>query len=205
MGVENFSADDVLIGEANLLYAPKGTTKPSDSTVDVNDFASWPSGWVHFGYTESGPNFTYTYETAEVRAQQSGAPLKRRKTTEALTITANLLQFEALHIALATGGAVTHTAAGAGQKEVDRIVGGGESVLDEYMFAWESYREDANGDLQPVRMFLPKGTIRQNGETVNARDGAKIIPVQVEALLDDSLPVGEQLYDMRVVTGPATS
>lgn len=205
MGVENFSADDVLIGEANLLYAPKGTTKPSDTTVGWNDYASWPSGWVHLGYTETGPNFNYTYEIAEVRAQQSAAALKRRKTSESLVITANLLQFEASHIALATGGSVTHTAAGASQKEVDRIVGGGESVLDEYMFAWESFREDAAGNLQPVRMFLPRGTIRQNGETTNSRDNAKMLAVQVEALLDDTLPVGEQLYDMRIVTGPATS
>lgn len=204
MGIENFSSDDVLVGEANLLYAPKGTTKPSDTTVGWNDYANWPSGWVHLGYTESGPSFNYTYEVFGVRAQQSGAELKRRKVTETLVVTANLLQFQASHMALATGGEVTHTDAGVGQKEVDRVVGGGESVLDEYMFAWESYRVDDDGNLQPVRMFLPRGTIRANGETTFARNGAAMLPVQVEALLDDTLPVGEQLYDMRFILADAT-
>lgn len=204
MGVSNFDSDDVLVGEANLIYAPVGTTKPSDSTVAWNDYASWPSGWQHAGYTETGPNFNYSYEIFEVFAQQSGAALKRRKTKETLVISANLLQFEAIYIALATGGTVTHTAAGVGQKEVDKIVGGGSSVLTEYMFAWESYREDDSGNLQPVRMFLPRATITQNGETTNARNGAKMIPVQIQALLDSSLSVGQQLYDMRIITNPGS-
>jgi len=202
MGIQNFSSDDVLVGASNLLYAPKGTTKPSDTTVLANDFASWPTGWVHFGYTDSGPNFNYAYEVFEVMAQQSTAPLKRKKTTETLTITAGLLQFEALHIALATGGTVTHTAAGVSQKEVDKIVAGGETTLDEYMFAIESTREDSSGNLQPVRLFLPRGTITQNGDTTFARDGATILPVQIQALIDSSLPVGSQLYDLRLVLGP---
>lgn len=204
MGVSNFSSDDVLVGAANLLYAPTGTTKPSDSTVAANDFASWPSGWIHLGYTDSGPNFTYGYDVFAVKAQQSTADLKRKKTSETLTVSAGLLQFEAAHIALATGGTVTHTAAGVGQKEVDRIVGGGEVTLDEYMFALESTREDDSGNLQPVRMFLPRGTITQNGETTFARDGATILPVQIAALLDDSLPVGSQLYDLRIVLNPGS-
>lgn len=204
MGVSNFSSDDVLVGAADLLYAPTGTTKPSDSTVAANDFASWPSGWVHLGYTDSGPNFTYTYEVFEVFAQQSTAPLKRKKTNETLTISAGLLQFEALHLALATGGTVTHTAAGVGQKELDKIVGGGEVTLDEYMFAIESTREDDSGNLQPVRLFLPRATITQNGETTFQRDGATILPVQVSALLDSSLAVGSQLYDMRIILNPGS-
>lgn len=204
MGVSNFSSDDVLVGAANLLYAPVGTTKPSDSTVAANDFASWPTGWVHLGYTDTGPSFTYGYDVFEVVAQQSTAPLKRRKTSETLTITANLLQFEAVHIALATHGTITHTAAGVSQKEVDKIVGGGDPTLPEYMFAWESTRPDVAGTLQPVRMFLPRATITQNGETSFQRDGATVLPVQVAALLDATLPLGSQLYDLRIVTGPTT-
>jgi hypothetical protein len=202
MGVSNFDSVDVLVGAANLLYAPKGTTKPSDTTVLVNDFASWPVGWLHFGYTSEGPNFNYAYEIFEVIAQQSTAPLKRKKTTETLTITASLLQFEAANMALVTGGTITHTAAGVSQKEVDKIVAGGATTLNEYMFAWESTRPDSSGVLQPVRMFLPRGTITQNGDTTFSRDGATVIPVQVAALLDDTLPIGQQLYDLRIVTGP---
>lgn len=204
MGVPNFSSDDVLVGAANFLWAPRGSTKPSDSTVAVNDFASWPSGWIHGGYTDSGPNFTYTYEVFEVKAQQSTAPLKRKKTNETLTISASLLQFSGAHMALATGGTLTHTAAGVGQKEVDRVVGGGEVTLDEYMFAIESSREDDAGNLQPVRLFLPRGTITQNGETTFQRDGATILPVQISALLDDTLPAGSQLYDMRWILNPGS-
>jgi hypothetical protein len=204
MGVSNFSSDDVLVGAANLLYAPKGTTKPSDSTVAANDFASWPSGWKHLGYTDTGPNFNYGYENFEVKAQQSTAPLKRRKTTETLTITAGLLQFQASIIALVTGGTTTHTAAGVGQKEVDRIQGGGDVTLNEYMFAIESTRLDDSNNEQPVRMFLPRATITQSGDTSFARDSATVLPVQIEALLDDSAPVGQQLFDMRIILNPGT-
>lgn len=205
MGIANFDADDVLVGGGNLLYAPKGTTLPDETTVDVNDFASWPSGWIHLGYTGDAPTFNYTYDVFEVPAEQSLSPIKRKKNSEALTISTNLLQFDGDHLALATGGTNTDTAAGASQKAYSRVVGGGDTSLDEYMFALEGQREDANGDLQPVRFFVYRATIRANGDIAFAKAAATAIPVQIEALNDDTKSAGSNLYEAHIVTAPATS
>lgn len=205
MGIANYDSDRVAMSEGNAIIAPRGTTYPSDSTVTINDYANWPSGWRHLGHTESGPNFNYTFEVAEARSQQSGGPLKRRKVNELLTTTLNLMQWNAEHVAYATGGTVTTTAAGAGQKAVEKVVWGGESQMDEWLFAIEWYMDDEDGVSQPVRLFLPKVTVRWNGETVLARNGVALLPLQVEALIDDELAAGAQLADLRIITDNATS
>src|ERR1044072_7646803 len=133
MGVANFSASDVLVGAANLLIAPKGTAIPDETTVPINTFGSWASGWVHLGYTQDAPTFTYNYETFEVLAQESTAPLRRSKVNETLQISTNLLQFSGAHLAYVTGGTLSQTAAGASQKAYDRIITGGATNLPEHM------------------------------------------------------------------------
>lgn len=205
MGVENFNSDDVFVGAANLLYAPLGTSLPDETSVDVNDFTDWPSGWIHLGYTSDGPAFNYGYETFEVQAQQATTPLRRKKTTETLTITAGLLQYSAEHLALITNGTVTSTAAGASQKAYKKVVGGGSVELPEWMFAIEGAQLDDDGDLQPYRFFVLKANITSNGETTFAKDGATVLPVIINALLDDDKAVGEQLYEAHFVTADATS
>jgi hypothetical protein len=201
MGVENFDSDDVFVGAANILYAPLGTTLPDETTVDVNDFASWPSGWVHLGYTSEGPAFNYSYEVFAVEAQQATAPLRRKKTSETLTLTASLLQFDADHLALITGGTVTSTAAGGSQKPYDKAVGGGEVELPEYMFAVESTRPDTDGDLQPFRFFVFKANITASGDINFAKNAATALPVTINALIDDDKAVGSQLYEAHFVLG----
>jgi hypothetical protein len=201
MGVENFDSDDVFVGAANILYAPLGTTLPDETTVDVNDFASWPSGWVHLGYTSEGPAFNYSYEVFAVEAQQATAPLRRKKTSETLTLTAGLLQFDADHLALITGGTVTSTAAGGSQKPYDKAVGGGEVELPEYMFAVESTRPDTDGDLQPFRFFVFKANITASGDISFAKNAATALPVTINALIDDDKAVGSQLYEAHFVLG----
>jgi hypothetical protein len=204
MGEANFSSDDVFAGAANLLYAPLGTLLPDETTVAVNDFDSWPDGWVHLGYTAEGPSFTYSYETFEIEAQQATAPLRRKKTSETATITANLLQFSAEHLALVTGGTVTETVAGAAQKGYKKVVGGGEVDLTEYMFAIESTRADEDSELQPFRFFLWKGTITANGDINFAKDAATSLPITIAGLTDADKPIGEQLFEAHYVLSDVT-
>jgi hypothetical protein len=205
MGISNFSSDDVLVGAANLVYAPTGTTLPDESSVDVNDFANWPSGWIHLGYTQAAPSFSYSYEVFEVEAQQATAPLKRSKISEVMQITSDLLQISGDHVALVTGGSNTDTPAGAGQKGYSKVTAGGSTDLPEYMFALEGYRADDDDDLQPVRLFLWRATIQPNGDIAFAKDGATVIPIQISALTDSSKSIGAQLYEMHIVTAKATS
>lgn len=203
---ENFSSSDVLVTAANILYAPKGTALPDETTVAWNDFDSWPSGWEHLGYTASPARTTYTYDVFELGVEQSTSPIIQRKTNERATTDIALSQFSADNLALVTDGTVTSTAAGASQKAFDKVVTGGSPNLPEYMFALEGYRPaNTGGSEQPVRIFFYRGTIRLNGSIEFAKGAGTNIPAQITALTDPTKTVGAQLMEVHIVTNPATS
>lgn len=200
----NFSADDVLIGEANWLVAPLGTTLPDDTSVDWNDFASWPAGWLHLGYTTAPTTMNYSYDEAAVDVQQSTAPIKRRKTSETLTLGTTLAQFNGDVLELVLQATATDTPAGVGQKAVTTIKGGGSTNLPEYMVGVETYRIDGSGNAQPVRVFLYKATIAASGDIPFDKSNAAGIPVTATGLADPNRTVGQQVFEIQIVTGPAS-
>lgn len=202
---ENFSTSDILVTAANILYAPLGTTLPDETTVAVNDFDSWPSGWVHLGYTASPARTTYTYDVFELEVEQSTSPAIQRKTNERAVTDIALSQFNGINLALLTDGTATDTAAGASQKAFTKVVTGGSPNLKEYMFALEGYRPDADGDPQPVRIFFYRGTIRVNGSIEFAKGAGTNLPAQITALTDSTKTVGEQLMEAHIVTDKASS
>lgn len=201
----NFSADDVLIGEANWLIAPLGTELPSETDVDWNDFESWAEGWTHLGYTTEPTTMNYSYESASVDVQQSTAPIKQRKTSETLTLGTTLAQFNGDLIALAMQGTNTDTPAGATQKAFSQITGGGSSNLPEHMVAVETYRIDAAGNPQPVRVFLFKATLAASGDVPFDKANAAGIPITATGLADPDRAVGQQVYQIDIVTGDVTA
>lgn len=202
---ENFSTSDILVTAANILYAPKGTALPDETTVPVNDFDAWPSGWEHLGYTATPARTSYTYDVFELGVEQSTSPAIQRKTNERAVTDVALSQFSAANLALVTDGTATNTAAGASQKAYSKVVTGGSPNLKEYMFALEGYRPDANGNSQPIRVFFYRGTIRLNGSIEFAKGAGTSIPAQITALTDPTKTVGQQLMEAHIVTGPATS
>lgn len=202
---ENFSTSDILVTAANILYAPKGTTLPDETTVPVNDFDAWPSGWEHLGYTASPARTTYTYDVFELGVEQSTSPAIQRKTNERATTDIALSQFNGKNLALLTDGTATDTAAGASQKAYTKVVTGGSPNLKEYMFALEGYRPDANGNAQPVRVFFYRGAIRVNGSIEFAKGAGTNLPAQITVLVDSSKPAGQGLMEVHIVTGPASS
>jgi hypothetical protein len=200
----NFSADDVIVGEGNLLYAPLGTALPDETTVGYGAYDSWTS-WIHFGYTTEPITFNYSYDEFSVEVQQSLAPIKRRKTTESMVISTTLAQFTGDILALVTGGTNTDTAAGASQKGFSRVTTGGSSNIAEYMVAVEGYRIDDVGTQQPVRVFLYKATITASGDMPFDKAGVTGLPVTITGLTDPDRAVGSNLYEAQIVTAPATS
>lgn len=199
----NFSADDVIVGEGNLLYAPLATALPDETTVAYGDYDAW-TGWTHFGYTTEPITFNYAYDEFSVEVQQSLAPLKRRKTNESMTIATTLAQFSGDVLALVTGGTNTDTAAGSGQKGFSRVVGGGTTNIAEYMVAVEGYRVDSTGVQQPVRVFLYKATITASGDIPFDRAGVTGLPITITGLTDPDRAVGENLYEAQIITAPAS-
>ena len=203
---ENFSTSDILVTAANILYAPKGTALPDETTVAVNDFDSWPEGWVHLGYTASPARTNYTYDVFELGVEQSTSPAIQRKTNERAVTDIALSQFNGVNLALLTDGTATDTAAGASQKEYTKVVTGGSPNLKEYMFALEGYRPaDSDGSAQPVRIFFYRGTIRMNGSIEFAKGAGTSLPAQITALTDSTKAVGAQLMEAHIVQNPASS
>lgn len=201
---DNFSADDVLVGEANWLWAPLGTALPDETTVGLNDFGNW-TGWTHLGYTTAPTSMSYTKEEFKVMVQQAGSPIKKKKTSETMTLGTTLAQFTGDTIALLYQGTNTDTAAGASQKAFSRVTGGGDSALPEYMVAVEGYRDDATDTPQPVRIFLYKATLSASGDVPFDRAAVAGIPITAEGLADATRPIGSQTYEIHIVTAAATS
>lgn len=200
----NFSSDEVLVSEGNILYAPLATALPDETTVAWGAYDSWTS-WTHFGYTTEPISFNYSYEEFSVDVQQSTSPLKRRKTSETMEISTTLAQFNGDVLALVTGGTNTDTAAGASQKAFSRVTGGGDTNLPEYMFAVEGYRVDDVGTKQPVRIFLYKGTITVNGDIPFDKAGVTGLPITITGLTDPDRAIGANLFEAQIVTAAATS
>ena len=204
-----YSADDVIVSEASVLYAPTGTTIPDETSVAWYDnggtFSNW-TGWTLLGYTTTPTTLGYSYDLFEVDVQQSTVPIKRRKTSESLVIGTTLAQFDGDILALVLGGTNTDTAAGASQKAFSQVVAGGDTNLSEYMFAIEGYRpSNSTGTKQPVRVFVYKATINVNGDIPFDKAGTTQIPVQINALADTSKAIGQQLVRIDIVTDDASS
>lgn len=203
-----FSSNGVLISDARLLYSPTGTALPDETTVVWNDstgaYTNWTS-WTLLGYTTEPTVISYTYDVFEVDVQQSASPIKRSKTDESVTAATTLAQFEGPILELLLGGTNTTTAAGAAQKGFDSVVAGGDTSLSEYQFGIEGYRLDSANTKQPVRVFIYRGTIRQNGDIPFDKAGVTGMPIIVEGLADTSKATGAQLLNIQIVTSPATS
>lgn len=202
---DNFSSADVLVTAANILYAPLATALPDETTVEWNDFDSWPAGWEHMGYTATPARTTYSYDVFELNVEQSTAPIIQRKQNERAVTDVALSQFNGDNLALLLDGEVTTTAAGGSQKPFTKVVTGGATNLVEYMFALEGYRPDADGVEQPVRIFFYRGTIRVNGSIEFAKAAGTTLPAQITALLDSTKPQGAQLMEVHIVTGDVTA
>jgi len=200
----NFSSSDILVAEANVLYAPTGTSLPDETTVAYNSYDSW-TDWVHLGYTDDVSNLAYAFEEFSYTPEQALSPLIRRRISESMTLRFALSQLTGAHLALLTEGTASDTSAGASQKAFTQVTGGGDTAISEYMFALEGYRPDSAGTKQPVRFFFHRCTINLNGDIPFGKQTAAILPVEVMGLTDTGKSVGAQLYEMHVVTAPASS
>lgn len=199
-----YSSTKIMTAEAALLYAPLDTALPDETTVAWNTFGSW-TGWTMMGYTTQPAAINYTYDVFEVDVQQSLAPVRRRKTNERVQISSALAQLEGAILAVIYSGTNTTTAAGASQKGWDRVQFGGDPALDEYMFALEGWLEDTAGTKQPVRYFVYRATITQNGDISFDKNNVAAVPIQVAGLSDSSKATGVNLAEIHIVTAPATA
>lgn len=199
----NFSSDDVLVSEANVLFAPLSTAIPDETTIAYGAYP-W-AGWTLLGYTSAPATFSYGYDVFSADVQQLTTPIKQRKTTETLTIGTTLAQFDGDILALVLSGTNVVTPAGAGQKGFSRVTAGGDTNLAEWMFGIEGYRIDVAGNKQPVRVIVYKATITASGDIPFDKAAITGIPITITALGDPTKAVGASLVEVISVLAPATS
>lgn len=190
-----------LMTGARVLYAPTGTSLPSETNV------AWGAAWS--GFTELGElgeelrvNLRQT-ETG-ISPQNALSDTKGYITNEALSAESSLLDFTGPNLALLMHATNTTTGAGGSQKPYDKVKGGGDPVIVTKLWGFEGFRPDSNGTKQPLRFFIYIGSIRMNGPIKMGKEARLMKPFFIKAYADTTKSVGSQLYEWHIVTGPTS-
>jgi hypothetical protein len=197
---------DVLKTGAVVWYAPVGETDPDDTSVGYGD--DWGGDWERFGYTKEPLKFIYESEEADIEVEEELAPINRFRIKENLTLETVLAELTATYLEVAAGDqdTVVETPAGAAQKAVEDAGLGGVVVIGQHRWGFEGFRLDTDGDEQPLRIFIHKGTAMVNGEIEfsTKSDTYPGIPIQIKALADTTQTAGQKLCMFQRVTAPVT-
>lgn len=194
---------DIIVSPARVWIAPAGTALPDETTVALG--ASWGGAWIDLGATEGPVTLAYNDADYDVKVDQFTAPVARYKVDEDYAIETVLAQLDPVQLAKLVNGTNTATAAGASQRAFDEMVAGGEFTLTEYVAGFEGRKRSATGAEFPVRCFLPKATLRLNGNLEFTKSAMTGVPFQAKALTDTTAAEGAQLFKMHRVTAAATT
>jgi hypothetical protein len=89
------------LGPGYLYVSPLGSTEPFDLTTPWEDV---DPGWILLGYTETGSEFNYALATGEVSVAEELDPVFVTTTGRTSSVTINMAQITASHLALAMNG-----------------------------------------------------------------------------------------------------
>lgn len=198
----NPSVTNVLKTGAALWYAPTGESKPDETSVAYG--GSWGGNWARVGYTKEPLTLAYESEEVDVEVEEVLAPIKRFRISESLTVETVLAELTAAYLQLAASNqdTVSETEQGASQDAYEETGLGGEVVLTEKAWGFEGLFIDSDGNEQPVRIFVHKGTAMINGELEFSKktDDYPGIPIQIKALADTTQSEGQELMLWQRVT-----
>lgn len=193
---------DILISPASLYHAPVGEAFPDETSIAYGD--AWGGNWVNVGYTLQPLSVGYNQERFDLEVEQVSSPVKSTITKEEITFETVLAEFTGANMQLIFGGALTTTAAGAGQRGFQELKAGGRVDIDEYTWGFEGLYKDAANAQFPVRVFIYRGSATLNGQLTFAKGAGVGIPIQIKALADTSKAVGQQIMVIHKVTAAAT-
>jgi len=195
---------NILYGNAILYKSPVSEAIPAD-TIALG--TAWGGNWLRVGYTTEGVTATYEDEQVDIGVQEELTPVERFKSAESLNLETMLSELTADYLDFAIGaGAVTPTAAGAGQPGMEEYDLGGEVQLDKFQWGFEGTYRDASGTGFPVRLFIWKATAKLNGglEFAKDKEGGTGIPLQINALAMTSKAAGQKLMKFQRMLVAAT-
>lgn len=131
-------ADPNLMKESGgLMYAPYGTTLPTNTVAGGVVTDSWPSGWVSLGKTAAGTKISDNATSADYETAEDYTPIDSATTKRVVTVTFNLLNFTAGNLAKALNGAVT-TVTGSGATLLTQVDAPSPQSEVPAMLGWES-------------------------------------------------------------------
>lgn len=197
---------DVLVGPGRLYVAPVGEANPDESTVAFG--AAWGGNWTDMGDMVEGSPVTVSIQEDVHKSygEQSTALKRQTRTRREYMITGALHEHTIANWAyLLDATASAATAAGASQKGYQELPFGVQSAISEYKWGVEAMRFDSNGNQQPVRWFLHKGSIRLTADVAYSKGADTAMGFEISIYEDDSQSSGEELGILQIVTAAATS
>ncbi len=194
--------DNILIGPGKVYRATPVEDLPDESSVAYG--AAWGGNWTEMGLlmTGSGVQMRHGSTMYDVKADGILLPLKRVPTSREIAFAFTLLEYTPENLQLVfPDSTLTETAAAAGQKAfADLKIGSGQDNPP-YTVGIEAFRQDADGNKQPVRWRVYESSIEQDGETPFQQGAASMLPIVCHALhCDEEMQVAQLHY----VTAPGT-
>jgi hypothetical protein len=187
---------DILLTPVRAWYSPVGTATPelvSGSALGTAAGATWPTGWVEMGYTNTPLSFEYVHEDADADIQESLAAVKRFRIKEELNIETTLAEFDSAQMAVAFSGSAISISGSLVNSEVMSV--GGSMTLPELQWGFEgTYVDDTNGTTYPVRVYVHKATGVAGGKLEFGKKEAVGVPLKLKALADMSKAVHNRLF-----------
>lgn len=197
---------NIIKSGAVLWYAAVGTAIPDETTVAFG--AAWSGVWARVGYTKEPLALAYESEEMDITVDEVLAPVARRRTGEGATLETVLAELTAAYLQLAASDQddVTETAAASEQKAYEETGLGGQPVLQEYAWGFEGMYIISDGTLEPIRVFVHKGTAMLNGplEFSKKSDDYTGVSIQIKALADTTQDQGQELLLFQRMTAEAS-
>lgn len=191
---------------ARLWVAPVGEANPDETSVAYG--GDWSGNWVRVGFTKAPWTEAYTSEEFDIEAEEHLAAIKRRRVREELVWETVLAEIAAEYRQLAASNqdAITEVGAGAGQDGYEETGFGDVSLLIEKKWGVEMLHVEAGGTLQPIRIFMHKGTAMTNGNLQFSRKTTEYpgIPIQIKALTLTTESEGQRLCLFQRITAQAS-
>lgn len=190
MAETHYAVANIMKSSATVWYAPVGESEPDETSVAVG--GDWGGNWEKIGYTDSDVQFIVEMATIDLTVDQLFGTSRRNYESVDARFEFTIAEPTARNAALAAGldpdDAVTDTSAGASQKafaEFDMVVPTC-GKLSEWMVGLEGAWCDDDGNNHPLRIFIQRANIMQNGSlTFTSRGDTKVgIPMQVKSLVD---------------------
>lgn len=128
-----YDANNVVVGQAAVFFAPENTAMPAltgFNTADPFDATFWPDpDWAPCGATDQGWAFGANKSTQTINIEEQSTPVATTVTSQSVSLTGALSEDISKTLALALNATLVATASGAGTPGYDTLTLTDEPIL----------------------------------------------------------------------------